>query len=360
MASLLAVVGCVAFFMVQTPTVDAQETTEQNEEERPAVVFIATTEESLIAPTAEVPGTTVSISDSLIAAATAGQVTWVADVGTQLEEGDVIARLDPSDALLNLDDARADVGRLEARADYLQKLGARYDGLGEDSGESEAAMDAVRADYGEAEGALKRGRVAAKRAALALERTEIRAPFSGNVASREVEIGEFAGVGTPIARFVDTDRLEVSARASATVLSSVETNDDVAIRYGDQTITGTVRAVVPVGDDTTRTLEVRIGMASQVDWPIGAPVRVHLPATAPRQAVAAPRDSIILRNDGAAIFKVTEDNSAIRIPVELGAGDGDLIEIMGDVAAGERVVVRGGERLRDGQKVEVRSPQPAS
>ena len=324
----------------------------------PAPVYVAEAVETMIAPLAEAPGATVSVSDSGVAAETTGKVVWVAEIGDEIAAGGAIARLDPADAELALADAKAELRRLQAREAYLARLVNRYEALGEDTGESEAAMDEVRANHGEAAGALERGRVAARQAALALERTTIRAPFAGRVAAREVEVGEFATVGAPVVRLVDVSRLEVTARASADVLSAVAAGDRVNVSYKNETTLGGVRAIVPVGDEVTRMLEVRITLEGS-DWPIGAPVRVNLPAAAPMRSVEVHKDALVLRADGAAVFKVGEDGAAIRTPVGIGAAHGDLIQIEGDVHAGDRIVVRGAERLRNGQSVDVRSP-PAS
>jgi multidrug efflux pump subunit AcrA (membrane-fusion protein) len=69
--------------------------------------------------------------------------------------------------------------------------------------------------------------------------------------------------------------------------------------------------------------------------------------------VAVPRDALILRSAATYVFRITDDDTAERIVVETGTGDSDLIAIEGDVAPGDRIVVRGGERLRVGQAVEV-------
>ncbi|MBI1391903.1 MAG: efflux RND transporter periplasmic adaptor subunit [Alphaproteobacteria bacterium] len=349
----------VSAFLGKQDAANASEQTAERQGPPPAPVIVADTVETVLAPRAEAPGSAVSIADSVIAAATTAQVTWVAEIGEEIEEGEVLARLDPSNAELALSDARAEVKRLVARAEYLEKLVERYEGLGRETGESEAALDEVRSNYGEAVGALERGRVAARRAQLDLDRTEIRAPFTGKVAGRSVQVGEFANVGAPIVRLVDTERLEVTARASADMLMSVKAGDRIPVAYEDQQAEGIVRAVLPVGDEITRTLEVRVSL-SETGWPIGAPVRVMLPSASPRRAVAAPRDALVLRNDGAVVFKVNDDGSAVRVPVRLGAADGDLIELIGEIDAGERVVVRGAERLRDGQAVEIKPATPNS
>lgn len=324
----------------------------------PAPVRVAEAVMTELAPHAGAPGSVVSMSDSQIAAATPGPVLWVAEVGAEVAKGEVIARIDPADAAASRDEARADVGRLAARADQLSKLVERYEALGEDGGESEAAIDELRANRDAARHDLARARVSLRRAETALERTEVKAPFAGRIVARQTEVGEFVSPGAPIVRLVNTEELEVAARASDALLASVAPGDVIAVRNGDQTIEAAVRAVVPVGDEQTRTLEVRLGLP-KTDWRVGAAVEVRLPRTAKKRVLAVHRDALILRADRVSVFVVGDEDVARQVDIEIGAADGDLIEVIGDIKAGERIVIRGGERLRDGQKVLVQGGAPA-
>ncbi len=320
----------------------------------PANVRIAEAVATELAPHSQAPGSVVSVNDSLIAAATPGQILWVAEIGSEVKQGDVIARIDPADAGQQRDEARADIKRLSSRADYLARLVGRHEGLGEDGGESEAAIDQMRADRDEAQQNLERAKVALRRAETALERTDVKAPFNGRIAAREIEVGEFASPGAPIARLVNIDDLEVTAQASDSLLASVHAGDEITVTNGIETLKAQVRAVVPIGDTVSRTLELRLVLPT-TDWHIGSAVQVSLPRNAPKRVVAVHRDAIILRADRVSIFVIGADDAAKQVDVELGAADGDLIEVIGDVKAGDRVVIRGGERLRDAQKVVIQA-----
>ncbi len=324
----------------------------------PAPVRIAEAVMTELAPHAGAPGSVVSMSDSQIAAATPGPIVWVAEIGAEVGKGDVIARIDPADASASRDEARADIGRLAARADQLAKLVERYEGLGEDGGESEATIDELRANRDAARHDLARARVTLRRAETALERTAVKAPFAGRIVARQTDVGEFVSPGAPIIRLVNTEDLEVAARAADSLLASVSPGDIVTVKNGEDSVEAAVRAVVPVGDEQTRTLEVRLGLP-QTDWRVGAAVEVRLPRTAKRRVVAVHRDALILRADRVSVFVVGTDDIAKQVDVELGAADGDLIEAIGDIKAGDRIVIRGGERLRDGQKVLVQGGGPA-
>ncbi len=343
---------------------DVDEAAGEEQAGPPAVVKITRAVETELAPTAETPGSIVSLQDSLVAAAAAGKVEWVAEVGEEVEEGDVIARLDAADALLARDAARADIGRLKARADYLRRLVERFEGLGDESGEPEAAIDERRATRDEAIQSLERARVDLRRAETNMARAEVKAPFAGRIAERAVDIGEFASAGAPVARLVSTTSREVTVRAPAGLIAALQPGEATRVLHGSDARDGVVRAVVPIGDEVSRMLELRVTLAppraGTADWPIGSAVRVALPAAAPRRAIAAHRDTLILRAGGASVFKIQDDDTATRVDVELGAADGELIELIGDINAGDRLVIRGGERLRHGQRVTMAGGEPVT
>ena len=68
--------------------------------------------------------------------------------------------------------------------------------------------------------------------------------------------------------------------------------------------------------------------------------------------LTAPRDALVLRDSGIFVYVVDpKKKTAKRIDVQVGEPDGDRVAISGKIAAGDLIVVRGGERLRDGQPV---------
>lgn len=353
--ALLAIAATVAFVYgghVGASTDDETEATEEQAQQGPppAPVSVAQAEQRSLAPRADTPGAVVSTRDSLVAAATSGKIEWVAEVGAEVEEGEIIARIEQADAKFTRDDQAAAVERLRARAEYLESFYQRFVGL-EEAGESQASMDEMRSNRDEAVQALRQAEVALKRAETNLERTQVRAPFAGRVVSQEVQIGEFANPGAELVRLVDTHHLEVTARAPVGLTRNIKPGDAISVANGAETVNASVRAVVPVGDERSRMLEIRLELPEETPWYIGSAVRVNLPSAQPRIVTAVPRDALVLRADRISVYVVGEDNIAKRVDVELGAAEGGFIEVIGDVQPNDNVVIRGGERLRDGQPV---------
>ena len=84
-----------------------------------------------------------------------------------------------------------------------------------------------------------------------------------------------------------------------------------------------------------------------------SPVRVALPNSDPRRLVAVPRDALVVRGSEMFVLRVTSENTVERVDVDTGIGLGSLVEVIGDVSGGDRVVTRGAERLQPGQSVTI-------
>ncbi|HWE06281.1 MAG TPA: HlyD family efflux transporter periplasmic adaptor subunit, partial [Rhizomicrobium sp.] len=151
-------------------------------------------------------------------------------------------------------------------------------------------------------------------------------------------------------RLVDTTSIEASVQIPIETASYLREGLRVTVEIEGKRSTATVRAIVPVGDVASRTIEVRLTLPSGTGF-VGDAARIFIPSAQPRDVVAVPRDALVLREDNTYVFKVDRKGVAQRVAVETGSEDGALVEIKGPVAPGERVIVRGAERLEAGQKV---------
>jgi len=110
--------------------------------------------------------------------------------------------------------------------------------------------------------------------------------------------------------------------------------------------------VVPVGDAVSRMVEVRLS-AGDREWLVGTPVQVSLPSDAPVSTVAVPRDALVERGSQSYVYKVNSDKTAEQITVQISAVVGLWVGLTGGISVGDKVIVRGAERLSPGQPVEI-------
>ena len=185
-----------------------------------------------------------------------------------------------------------------------------------------------------------------------IERTRILAPFDGMVVERLHMPGEFIDRGEPVVRLVNTAALEIRVQAPLDVVRHVKAGDSVAVTNDKQHLQTRVHSVVPVGDEVSRMLQLRLAL-SGTDWLIGEPVRVAVSHGEPTETVTVPRDSVVLREGEAFVYKVLPDNTARKVAVTVGEGAGDHVSVKGDIKVGDRIVIRGAERLQDGSPITV-------
>lgn len=319
----------------------------------PVPVVVSVAAERLLAPVTLYPGTVISRNQARLAAEVEGRLEWVADVGASVQRGEILARVDDVLLAQSLLADEAAVERELARLEYQDAEVRRLTRLVRRKSVPQSDLDEAIANRGmtEAEIAAGRARVALTRERL--ERAVLRAPFDGIVTERLLRAGEWADSGAPVLRLVDTGTLEVQTWVPVGALKFIEEGSMLNLTGNPSEAIGTVRTIVPVGDNRSRLYELRLTFEDEGgDWPVGADVRVAVPSAKPRKVLAVPRDALVLRRDGTTVYRIDEEGLAERVTVNTGIAVGDVIEVDG-IAAGDRVVIRGGERLRPGQAVTI-------
>lgn len=318
----------------------------------PALVEVAQASEELMAPKVFMPGTVVSQNDSQISAQITGQVTWVATEGTLVREGDVLAEIDDRNHRLAVERNESQVKRLEARVAFLTSDLARQRELAETEFTPTSRVEEAESTLLMTQQELAQARIALEQSRIDLDRTKVRAPFPGRVVARLAQAGEYSVPGRQIVRLVDTENLEVRGQAPVNLAGVLRDGLPVALRKEGDQFDSSIRALVPVGDTVSRTMEIRVNVPAKAGYVVGTALQIGVPSSAPSEVVAVPRDALVLRSEGTYVFRIKEDNTAERLLVRTGAANGARVAVVGGIESGDRVVVRGGERLRPGQPVQ--------
>jgi RND family efflux transporter MFP subunit len=299
-----------------------------------------------------IPGSIVSRADARIASVIAGRVVWVTEVGTRVGQGQAIARLDDTVPRLHLEDLRAQVARARAQQQFNSSQLERFNRLAATQVLSASQLEDARAQREMATDDLTRVEAQLRQVQYDIGQSVIRAPFPGVVTERFIQRGEYLQTGAATVRLVNTGDIEARATAALSLASNVHEGQIVTVRDHGIEKSGRVRTVVPVGDDRSRQFEVRVTLASP-EWLVGTPIEVSLPSAEVRTAVTVPRDALVIRQNHSYVLRVTRADTVEELDVTPGAGIADAVEVQGPLAAGDRLVIRGGERLAAGQAVRV-------
>jgi len=342
-------------------------------QENPAAVKVDAVRSEPLSQTVPVIGRLVARQAGAVAARIGGPIIeFRVQVGDRVAVGDVLAILD--DATMRAERELAAAALAVARAQLktrqaqtalaLQEL-KRLEGLKKSAAFSQARFEDVRqqvaiAEAGarEAEASVTAARAEIRLADINLEYTEIKAPYDGVISRRLSEAGAYADEGEALVNMIADQNLEVEADVPSNRLRGLTPGAKVSVMLDDGTaFNASVRAIVPSENPLTRTRAVRFVPDFREDITASASpladeqsVTVQIPVGAPRQIVSVHKDAIIKRPGDTIVFIVIDGRAESR-PITLGEAVGNRYEVLQGLAEGDRIVVRGNERLRPGTPV---------
>ena len=280
-----------------------------------------------------------------------GLLTYLnAPEGQAVRRGHLIARLDDAEA-------KAAVTVAEARHTNAVAALERIEPLFKDGVVSQQAMDDATAERNTAEGLLAEAKTR-------LKKTEITAPFSGVLGLQTAQRGQYVSSGQAIVQLTRVNELELLFTLPEEDAPKVALGQTVFGRVGrcGERFQGTVEAIDPTLDATTRTLAVqarvtnkerrlRPGMSATVRLAVG---EAQDSLVIPREALTAQgsRYMVLVLTDGEA-GTPTEGKQTVRAqPVTLGRFLANGVEITSGLTQGDQVVAAGHQKTRPGAPVQ--------
>lgn len=261
------------------------------------------------------------------------------------------ATVDKGTPLLSLEREAQEIALRSAKANFEQQQ-ATFDRLDALAKRNSSAISSAQIEEAKASLAVAEANRAA--AQFEVDRRIIDAPFAGTVGLTDLEEGDYLALGSPVVEVFDTSQLLVEFEVSETAASAVRAGlplELVTPSLIGRVFTGQVTAYDAAINATTRTLRVRAtventdrallpGMTFSVNFSsISSPLPV-VPAVA-----------IAWSGDGAAVWRVGEDDLPERVPLVIRRRDGDQVWIEADLKEGDRIVLDGILKVRPGVPV---------
>lgn len=321
-------------------------------EDTAQLVSIETAKTEQVQARVWLPGNVVSRMNAPISAEQTGQLLWIVDIGTHVKQGDMIARIDNRNLKLLIAQQQAQSKQYQANVEYLAKQKQRLLKLNETNNTALSELERTEKDLVVAQNEMIAKQMQIKQTELAIEKTEITAPFSGFISERFAYVGELITVGRPMVVLVDPNDLDIKIAAPISLAPFLKQGAKMQVKWQDQLIQLPIRTWSRAGDQSSRTFNVRLA-ATNLDLLSGSAVSVSLPKQNSTEALMVPRDALLLRESDTFVLTVDDELVARKVNVTVGQGEGQWISVAGEIAAGDTVIVRGGERLQDGQSVRI-------
>jgi membrane fusion protein (multidrug efflux system) len=296
-------------------------------------------------------GTVAAVHGVTVSADLPGIVERIAiDSGRTVREGEVLVQLDTrqEQAQLTAAEAQRDLARLNLD---------RTRGLADEGIVSRAEYDRAAAEHKQAE-----ARVGEIRATI--ERKRIRAPFSGVLGIRQVNLGQYLTAGEAVVPLQSLHPIYVNFALPQQEVGHLQPGGEVRVTAEGigGALAGRITALDSIVDEATRNVQVQATLANpEGRLRPGMFVEVQITVGADRSVVALPASAINYAPYGDSVFVVgdVEGPNGLKYRgvrqqfVKVGSARGDQVAVVSGVSAGEEVVTSGVFKLRNGAAVRV-------
>ena len=309
-------------------------------------------------------------------------ISLMVEEGNRVKKGEVIARLENDDVLAarsqaeaNLNTARYNLEQVKAELTDATVSLERNKSLMEKGFVSKAEYDASEARYRKASAAVsaagaeaKAGNAALQSANVAVEYTLIRAPFDAVVLTKNADIGDIvtpigaaADAKAAVVSIADMDSLLVEVDVSESNLYMVKTGQPSEIQLDalpDSRFRGSVHMIVPTADRTKATILVKVRFIdkdSRILPEMSAKVAFlsrEIKDDEQKPRTAFNPAAVIDRKGKTSVFLIKE-NRVIETPVTLGEKLGDMVEVLSGVKAGDRIVLKPLDKVKNGSRIKI-------
>lgn len=311
-------------------------------------------------------GTVTSTNTVSVRSRVAGELVKVNyQEGQVVKAGDLLAQIDPRTYQIALQQAQGTLAQNQALLKNAQIDLQRYQGLFKEDSIARQTLDTQASLVAQYQGTIKTNEAAVNDARLSLDFTQIRSPVTGRVGLRQLDVGNLVAANDTTALAVITQMQPISVVFTLPeiqlppLLARYHAGASLPAEAWDRSdsqrqATGVLASLDNQIDITTGTLKLKARFENRDEalFP-NQFVNIRLLVDTLKQVVLAPTAAIQFGTDGSYVYVVGEDSKVSLRPLKLGASDGNASVVTEGLKGGERIVLEGTDRLRDGGRVEV-------
>lgn len=284
------------------------------------------------------------VQQSTVAAELVGRIEEINfDVDDFVPKGSVIIRFRNNEQRARLAQAKAAREEAKARLTEVQLEYRRVKSLVEKKLMAQSEMDRVTAAQNSAEARMAAAEAQLQVAQEQFDHTEIKAPYSGFVVARHVEVGETVNVGQPLMTGMSLEDLRVVVQVPQSMIDVVRANNRATVNFpGEMPHSVTVEqlTVFPYADSQVHTVKVRINLPKATEGiRPGSFVKIAFPLGETRRLLV-PARAVVYRSELTAVYVMEKDGRIGFRQIRTGdQRDDGQIEILAGLMEGEAVIL---------------------
>jgi len=286
-------------------------------------------------------GVVEAVNQSTIAAQTSGQVERILfDVDDTVKKGAVVVQLKNTEQKAQLEQAEAEVSRATARHREAQDEYRRVKGIYDKALVSKSSLDKAKSTL-EATGATRAfAQASLEQASEQLDYTTVRAPYSGVVTQRHVELGEIASPGQPLISGLSLDQLRVRVDVPQSLIETIRTQKMVWVQLNKETtLEIDDLTIFPIADAKSNTFKVRINLptGTAAAYP-GMFVKTEF-ITGEQRHLAIPTTGVVYRSEVTGVYVVDSDGRIRFRYIRVGNISENRIDVLAGLEQGEMIAL---------------------
>ncbi|HZQ96390.1 MAG TPA: efflux RND transporter periplasmic adaptor subunit [Candidatus Sulfotelmatobacter sp.] len=314
------------------------------------------------------PGSLLAFAESPIYARTSGYlVRWYKDIGSRVNEGDLLATIDTPEIDQELNQTRAARQQIVAQLELAKISADRWENLRKSDSVSAQEADQQSSGYKQAQANLAAADANVRRLEQLESFKKVYAPYSGVITKRNVDPGALinAGAGAAGRELFDIARID-----PLRVYTSVPQAYAAFIRVGGQAtvtlqefpgrkFTAKIARTAESIDPATRTLLTEVDVPNKDGRLLpGSFGEVHFAVGSNVNKVTVPVNAMLFRAEGPRLAVVDGNNTVRLRTINIGRDYGTRLEILGGVSTQDRIVINPPDSLEEGQQVNIAPTQP--
>ena len=304
------------------------------------------------------PGTLLGFSQAPVAARASGYIKrWNKDIGSLVQEGEVLAEIDTPE----LDQLLSQLVATQQQASESMQLAKssleRWEALRKKDVVSQQEYEEKRSTYSQAIANFNASAANAERTRQLTSFKKVVAPFSGVITKRNIDIGDLIdGTTKPLFLIAKTDPLRVFINVPQSYSQWVKVGQAAEINLDEirgMTFQGQISKSASAIDPLTRTMQVEVTLSNKEKKLLpGAFVQVSLKLPA-SNAINISSNALLIRKEGPQVAVVDDQNKVHLQKIKLGRDFGVTSDVIDGLKGGERLVLNPSDSLRDGDVVTI-------
>lgn len=282
------------------------------------------------------------------------------EAGTPVRQGQLLLKLDQTGIRDQYLSAQSALQAAQASSELSKSDLSRDQRLADAGALAQRQLEATRRASLQADAAYADARSRFATAQLNLHRTEIRAPFTGIVATRPVRAGDVVASGNILVSVVDPSSLRLEAQVPVDQLTAIKVGTPVLFTvsgYEGRQFRGVISRVSPAVDPTTRQVPIVVRLPNTEGRLVSGVFVDGRVATTSRAGVTVPSAAVDQRGLRPLVYRI-KGGALERVEVELGFEDPvtETIEVRSGIAGGDTLVVGSAQGLPVGTRLRVTLP----